>query len=111
MKLPENMEVTFLKARAREDAHSPFYHPEYQTTPLRCNWEWLQGSSPVLDSIILNDNQPSISWLSGADWNVDIKIGRAKCLLVISEDDMEKLTPNKEQREHMEKYIEGKLSL
>ena len=28
--------VTFIKARARKDAATPYYHAEYQTTPARC---------------------------------------------------------------------------
>lgn len=110
-RLPENMSATFLKARARKDANTPFYHAEYQTTPLLAVWEWLEGHSSVLDAVVLNDKQESITWLSGADWNPDIRAGRSICLVVISREDMETLYPNKEQREGTEAYIENKLSL
>ena len=103
------MNVTFIKARVRKDANTPFYHEEYQTTPLWTVKDWEQ--SKINDCIILNDNQPPITWLSGADWNVDIKRSRAKCLLVISPDDFALLYGSEEQRQSMEKYIEKKLSV
>ena len=33
-KIPNNTSVTFIKARARKDASTPYYHAEYQTTPI-----------------------------------------------------------------------------
>ena len=32
---PDYKNVTFIKARARKDANTPFYHPENQETPIR----------------------------------------------------------------------------
>ena len=98
---------TFIKARARKDAHTPFYHPEYQVTPIWEAVEWLKPcNTGILDSIVLNDKQPSITWLSGVDWNIQIKGGLLYCLLIISPEDFELLYPNKGQRESMEKFIE-----
>lgn len=109
-KLDRHCNVTFIKARARKDANTPFYHTEYQTTILDEAENWLEANySPILDSIILNDRQPSITWLSGADWNTLIKAGIAKCLLVVSPKDYEMLIPGKEQRERLELYIERQM--
>jgi hypothetical protein len=101
--------VTFIKARARKDAHTPFYHAEYQTTPLFSVFELkeLNESSHINDYIILNDQQACITWLSGADWNNEIKNGRAKCLLVVSPQDAKLLAV----QEHTEKYIEKQLNI
>lgn len=101
-------DVTFIKARARKDANTPYYHQEYQITPLRMVDEW-KHSIRILDSIVLNDRQNTITWLSGVDWNVQINEGSAKCLLIIHPEDFELLYPSKEQRNAMEKYIEEKL--
>ena len=106
-KLQKYSQVTFIKAKSVKDEATRFYHCEYRTTPLACVYEW--ENATVNDFIILNDKQPSITWLSGADWNIDISQGHARCLLVISPEDFELRYPNKEQRESMEKYIEGKL--
>lgn len=104
-----NIKFTFIKARARKDSYSPMYHPEYQTTPLRYKGEWEEdgrGCDRILESIVLNDKQPSITWLSGADWNGQINMGLAKCLLIIHPDDFKLLIPGKQQREHMEAFID-----
>lgn len=101
---------TFIKARARKDAHTPFYHPEYQTTPIWDAYEWTKdNNAPILESIVLNDRQAPITWLSGADWNNDIRCGMLKCLLIISPDDFKTLYPGETQREHMEQFIEKQL--
>ena len=94
--------VTFIKARARKDAHTPFYHPEYQVTPIRTVNEWCQCD--IVDYIILNDNQMPIDWLSGASWGNQVKRGSLKCLLVISRADGE-LLYNEKQFAQTEKYI------
>lgn len=101
--------LTFIKARARKDAHTPFFHPEYQTTPMRYAWEW--QSDHILDSIVLNDKQPSITWLSGADWNLDIKRKNARCLLIIHPEDFKQLYPDADQRKGMEEYIGKQLEI
>ena len=98
--------VTFIKARARKDANTPFYHAEYQTTPLFSVFE-LKEMTYYDDYIILNDQQACITWLSGADWNNEIKHGRAKCLLVVSPQEAKLLAV----QEHTEKYIEKKLNI
>lgn len=78
--------ITFIKVRARKDAHTPFYHPEYQTTPLFYTYE-VEEKGILSDYIIMNDRQASITYLSGADWNTWIKKGMARCLLVVSPED------------------------
>ncbi len=99
--------VTFIKARARKDAHTPFYHAEYQTTPMRYPYEWMD--TPLADYIILNDAQPPIDWLSGAPWQNCFNRGCLESLLIISPEDFELLYPSAEQRDHMVKFINQKI--
>lgn len=84
--MPEHKDLTFIKARARKDAVTPFYHAEYQTTPIRTVLEW--KNSKVMDYIVLNDKQPTIDWLSGCPWNIQIKNGNLLCFLVVSKEDL-----------------------
>ena len=107
-KLSPNDSITFIKARARKDAHTPGYHAEYQTTPIQRVLDW---SERMMDYIILNDKQPSITWLSGCDWNIQISKGWVKCLLVISPEDLALLYPSQSQRNHMEHYIEERINI
>ena len=100
------IQITFIKARARKDAHTPYYHPEYQTTPLKYFEEAKESSCK--DYIVLNDDMHSITWLSGADWNGMIDKGFAKCLLIISREDMETLY-RQEQAKSMEEYIDERI--
>lgn len=101
-------DVTFLKARARKDARTPFYHAEYQTTPIFHKWE-LKENMPILDYMVLNHKQAPIDWLSGAPWNNLVKRGSLICLLVISPEDFALLYPSAEQRESMEKFIDKQI--
>ena len=93
--------------RTRKDANTPYFHPEYQTTPIRHVDEW-QANKNILDSIVLNDRQMPIDWLSGAMWGNAVKSGALKCLLIISKDDFETLY-SKEQCVSMERFIEKQL--
>lgn len=99
-------EVTFIKARARKDANGPFYHSEYQTTPIRSIKEWRE--SDIMDYYILNDHQCPIDWLSGAPWKNAFDSGRLISLLVISKTDIETIYSPK-QAESMITYIEEKI--
>lgn len=104
-------EVTFIKARAREDARTPFYHAEYQTTPINSAETWLKpNNAKILDSVILNDRQMPIDWLSGAPWGNLVRSGWLKCLLIISQEDFELLIPDQEQRNSIEKFIEKEMN-
>ena len=93
--------VTFIKARARKDANSPYYHAEYQTTPTNIVASWKESS--IMNYIILNDNQSQIEWLSGGYLN------DTRCMLIISEEDFALLYPSEEQRQSMIEYIDSKL--
>lgn len=99
-------DVTFIKARAREDAHTPGYHAEYQTTPIRTLVEW--EKSNLMDYYILNDKQCPIDWLSGTSWKFAFDNGRLISLLVISKEDLETLY-SKEQAASMIEYIGKKI--
>ena len=106
-KFNENQFVTFVKARARKDANTPYYHAEYQTTPMRTIREW--GWSNIMDYYILNDKQNPIDWLSGASWSNMVKRGDLLSLLVISKEDLETLYSPK-QAEDIIKSIDKKLN-
>lgn len=101
-------EFTFIKARARKDAQTPFYHAEYQTTPMFQKHE-IVSTEFLSNYIILNDRQEAIEWLSGAGWNSKIRSGWARCLLVISPEDLKTLIPNAEQRNSLVEFIDKKL--
>lgn len=99
--------VTFIKARARKDAHTPGYHSEYQTTPIYTVEQW--ADSRLMDYIVLNDKQAPIEWLSGGrGWTNWFNGGHLLSLLVISEEDLKLLYPG-EQGDSLEKYIEKEL--
>ena len=102
----KHADVTFIKARARQDAHTPWYHAEYQTTPIRTLAEWKKSN--LMDYYILNDKQCPIDWLSGARWKVAFDNGRLISLLVISKEDLEMLY-SKEQASRIIEYIDKKI--
>ena len=81
--------VTFIKARARKDAHTPWYHAEYQTTPIYQVWEWEKAA--IMDYLVLNDKQCPIDWLSGAPWKIQFDKGGLLSMLVVSKEDLETL--------------------
>lgn len=99
-------DVTFIKARARKDAHTPEYHAEYQTTPIRTLVEW--EKSNLMDYYILNDKQCPIDWLSGSNWKIDFDNGNLISLLVISKDDL-KMIYSEEQIVRIIEYIDSKI--
>ena len=101
------VDVTFSKARARKDEHTPGYHAEYQTTPIKSIAEW--EKSNLMDYYILNDKQCPIDWLSGAPWKVAFDNGRLISLLVISKDDLKMIYSSDEQIIRIIKYIDSKI--
>jgi hypothetical protein len=105
-KFNENQQVTFIKARARKDESTPFYHEEYQTTPVRCINEFQK--SPVMNYYILNHKQTPIEWLSGAGWQNRFVRGDFLSLLVISKEDIELLYSPKQAAEMIE-YIDKEI--
>ena len=103
----EYADVTFIKAIARKNVHTPGYHAEYQTTSIRTLVEW--EKSNLMDYYILNDKQCPIDWLSGAHWKFAFDNGRLISLLVISKEDMETLY-SKEQATSIIEYIDKKIN-
>lgn len=102
----EYMNVTFIKARARKDANTPYYHAEYQTTPIRTIKEW--GNANIMDYYILNNKQCPIDWLCGAPWRIHFNNGSLLSLLVISKEDME-LLYSKDQAARMIEFVEKEI--
>lgn len=100
------MDVTFIKARARKDANTPYYHAEYQTTPIRTIEEW--EKSNIMNYYVLNNKQCPIDWLSGALWKARFYNGSLLSLLVISKEDIE-LLYSKDQAASLIEYIEKEI--
>ena len=94
-------QITFIKVKARKDKNTPFYHPEYETTPLFYGTE--VHTLNLSNYLILNHEQPCIQWLSGANWR------GAKCMLIISRKDLAKLYPSKGQRAEMLMFIDAQI--
>lgn len=110
--LEGHQDVTFIKARARKNAYSPSNHAEYQTTPIYTATEWLEfDNERIMNSVVLNDKQMPIQWLSVADWTIWAKTGRLKCLLIVSQEDFALLYHGQNQRDGLEEYIEQKLDV
>ena len=101
----ENKQVTIIKAVARKDENTPFYHEEYQTTPIRCISEF--HKSPIMNYYVLNHKQPPIEWLSGAGWQNRFAKGDILSLLVISKEDIELLYSKKQAAEIIECIEKG----
>lgn len=86
----------------------------YRTSPLNLIWEinsFSKKTTPnkdILNYKILNNKQPVVSWLSGANWNPGIESGRYMSLLVMSEEELTKYY-SKIQWESMERYIDAKI--
>ena len=99
-------DVTFIKARARKDANTPFYHTEYQTTPMQSIEDW--EKSKIMDYYVLNNKQSPIEWLSGTGWINQFNRGHLISLLVISKEDIETLY-SKEQAKNIIEYIDKKI--
>lgn len=104
--IDKSTELTFICAVAKADEHTPFYHAEYVTTPIQTINEW--EKYPLMDYNILNDKQTPIDWLSGAQWKNKFDKGILMCMLVISDEDLEKLYHGAQAErilEHIEKVI------
>ena len=111
-RLDKDKSITFVKTRAREDANTPYYHAEYQTTPVVTADEWLKlNNEKLLTSIVLNDKQMPIEWLSGTGWGNWVKNGLLKCLLIVSQEDFERLYPSAKLRNSIESCIDNQLDI
>lgn len=100
-------DTTFIIARAIKDGNTPFYHCEYRTTPLRSVDEW-KHCKDIMECIVLNNKQPSITWLTGVDWNPNIQRGFYRCMLIIPQKDFKTMYSEK-QRNSMIEYIDNKI--
>ena len=105
----KHTDITFIKARARKDANTPFYHAEYQTTPIYTINELMRSNASILDYYILNDKQPPIDWLSGSPWGTQFKMNTLLSMLVISEEDLSHLY-SEEQSKSIIKYIDDNIN-
>ena len=104
VKAGKYQDITFIKARARKDASTPFYHAEYQTTPIFKVVEL--ENSKLMEYYVLNNKQQPIDWLSGVPWKNAFNSVSLISLLVISDDDFALLYQSKEQRNSMIKFID-----
>ena len=102
--------ITFIKARARKDAHTPYYHYEYQTTPIINVDELYDRDSKLLDYIVLNDKQSPIDWLTNTGWTNWYNRGQLKSMLVVTKEDLQLVYRNPQQLESMIKRIDNELT-
>lgn len=108
MKLREFLEeagrngtYTLIVQKAVKDERSPFYHPEYRTTPVYSVWEWLQGTGIDKYIVIKRDHppiDPTGAWLN---WYNKNSLG---CCMVTTEQDLITQYGEKQGREMIEYY-------
>lgn len=79
-------QATFIIQKAVKDEHSPFYHNEYTTTPVRYQHEWLQHDGFVDTHIVIKADHPPVD-VTGA-WHNWYKHGHLRCAMVTTEADL-----------------------
>lgn len=114
-KLDRSDKVAVILAKAVKNEFAPGYHPEYEQYQTSSARDWIifcNSSETFKGSIILNDHQPPIDWLSGDMIRGDaFQRGGFKCLLVVGKEAFELLCPDKEDRDGIERGIEERLHM
>lgn len=100
--LNENDRVTFIIAKAVKDEHTPFYHTEYETTPVRVAREWKEWELGQ-NYIIANENHPPVD-ITGT-WVNWYNRGDLKCSVLISEETLRTMY-SENQAEDMIKFYD-----
>lgn len=85
-KMGPRCDFTFIIQKAVKDEHSPLYHDEYRTTPVRYGTEWLNGEGFIDNYIVIKADHPPID-VTGA-WNNWYKSGSLRCAMVTTEADL-----------------------
>lgn len=93
-----NTQLTFVKGFAKKWDNAPGYDMAYQTTSVRCIWEWLNNDSPILDYIMINEEQPPLSRV----WNNWYNKCGLKCFMVIPMDELKMIYSEKQALEMVE---------
>jgi hypothetical protein len=111
MKLKEWLErkdksqnATFLIARAVKDEHTPYYHDEFRTTPIRSVWEWLDSEMTDKYIIVCKDHAPIDT--TGGGWMNWYKSGRLDCAIITTEKDVFTRYSESQGKEMLEMYDE-----
>lgn len=101
-KIEKHTDVTFIIQRSIKDDHAPFYHNEFQTTPIRTNQEWLEGEGFIDNHIVINQDHPPID-VTGT-WVNWYMAGRLKCAVVTTEEDLIRHYGEKQGRDMIAYY-------
>lgn len=104
--LRDQQQVTFVVARARKDDFSPYYHAEYINTPTYTVLQMRRRNNELLGYNIINNRQIPIDWACGVPHGEMIRTGRLRCFLVISDEALAMIYPDKRQRKAMLDYID-----
>lgn len=78
-------QVTFVITKSVKDKNSPFYHYEYETTPIYSRWEVLRDKW-IDKYIVINANHPPID-ITG-HWVRAYNKGHLKCAMLTTENDL-----------------------
>lgn len=79
----------FVRAKAFKEDKSDRYECWYKETPVRGIYEWW-GCDSIMDAIVLNHEAYAPEQI-GIYWNAKVKNGGYKALLIISQEDYDKL--------------------
>jgi hypothetical protein len=93
--------VTVIVAKAVKDEHSPFYHTEFRTTPIRTVEEWLSFKDKFLTYQVINKDHSPID-ITGY-WCNDYKKGQLKCCMLADENYLSTMY-SKMQAKQMEEH-------
>lgn len=106
------IEVCFVIGKVVGEGHSKSFM--YRNSPIRTAHEWIRfdesdRNDKILDYNVINIKQPTISWMSGADWNHRIANDKLMSLLVVSDTELHKYYSINQSNEMME-FITKKIN-
>ena len=101
----KNEQATFIVEKVVKDEHTPFYHPEYRTTPIHSVWEWIEGET-ASKFIVAKADHPPID-ITG-NWLQWYKEGKLLCAMVTTYESLF-TRYGKEQAEQMIKWYDEKV--
>lgn len=93
--------ITFIKQITVKDEHTPFYHSEYQTSPINSAREWSQYEK-VCDCLVINADHPPID-VTGM-WGNWYKKGHLLCAMITTEAELIKLYGEEQGRRMVDHY-------
>ena len=104
--LKENDKVTFIIAEPLKEVLNSFNEYRYKTTPIRCVWEWLQGTFSTgytfEDYLVVNKDHPPID-ITG-NWVNWYNRDDLKCCMITKREDMYKMYSEKQANDMIAWY-------